>query len=128
MKTYLIITLLLTLTASQTVVCPQGKTYVKFSKMNGGKGANEEQFIVFDGNEKVYASPEFVPMELQTFEICLPSTANNQYTLEVIDTYGDSWYPGAWMMAQGIYGNAFFKTFMAESSSESSSSLPIPLR
>ena len=49
----------------------------------------------------------------------MTSSTNNQYTLKLIDSYGDSWQSGSYLTIYGKYGNAVFKNYMTELSEES---------
>ena len=51
-------------------------------------------------------------------EICLTATTNNQYTLTVKDSYGDSWSSGSWIAIYGNNDNMVFKGYLVSSSSE----------
>lgn len=43
-------------------------------------------------------------------DYCLPSTVHSQYTLQLLDSYGDGWTASTWIEIVGEYGNVFFKT------------------
>ena len=47
-------------------------------------------------------------------EVCLSGSTNHQYTLEMSDTYGDSWSDGAWIKFESINGNVIYKAMMTE--------------
>ena len=78
--------------------------------------ASEESFKIFTGTEEVYASPAFENASLRELETCLPDTTNQQYTLTLYDSYGDSWGTGAYLELRSINGNQIFKTMMLEGS------------
>ena len=81
--------------------------------------SSEESFSISNSTDVIVQSITFTDNELQTFEYCLPSTQNNQYTLKLIDSYGDSWTSGAWLEVRGIYDNTVFKNMMTEGYKES---------
>ena len=56
--------------------------------------------------------------ELQASEFCIDPTTNNQYTLKMKDSYGDSWSSGSWISIEGIYGNIVYKGFLTDSREE----------
>ena len=60
----------------------------------------------------LYTSPEFAINEERTLETCLTTSTNSQYTIELIDSYGDSWTEGSYLTIYGAYGNAVFKNYM----------------
>ena len=91
---------------------------MKFIKNSGSSYANEESFEVYDGSTLLYTSPTFANNEERTIEECLTSSTNNQYTLRLIDSYGDCWYSKSYLRVYGQYGNAVFKNFMTASDEE----------
>ena len=76
--------------------------------------ASEESFKIFAGTEEVYVSPAFENGSLRKLETFLPDTTNQQYTLTLYDSYGDSWGTGAYLELRGINGNRVFTTMMLE--------------
>ena len=99
------------------ITCNAGETYFKFVKYSG-MYANEETFRIYDGNVLLYTSPTLVSSEPRTIEECLTSSTNNQYSLQLIDAYGDSWSSPAYLEIVGEYGNVFFNArFLAFSQS-----------
>ena len=94
--------------------CSSGQTYVKFVKICGGSYAYEESFEVYSGSTLLYTSPTFANNEERTIEKCLTSTTNDQYTVKMIDGYGDSWYDGAYLAIYGVSGNVVFKSFLTD--------------
>ena len=68
-----------------------GETYVKFVKKCGVSAASQESFEVYSGSSLLYTSPAFANNEERTIEQCLTSSTNNQYTLKLLDSYGDAW-------------------------------------
>ena len=76
--------------------------------------ANEESFKVYNGATLLYTSPTFATNEVRTIEQCLSSSTNNQYTLQLSDSYGDSWSSLAFLTIYGEYGNVFFKATMTD--------------
>ena len=98
--------------------CSSGQTYVKFVKICGSSYAYEESFEVYSGSTLLYTSPTFADNGERTIEQCLTSSTNNQYTLKLIDSYGDSWYDGAYLAIYGVSGNLVFKNMLTTSKEE----------
>ena len=48
----------------------------------------------------------------------MTSSTNNQYTLELLDSYGDSWTSGSYLTIYGESNNVVFKNFLTASSEE----------
>ena len=48
----------------------------------------------------------------------MTSSTNNQYTLELLDSYGDSWTSGSYLTIYGESNNVVFKNFLTTSSEE----------
>ena len=92
---------------------------MKFIKKCGSSYASEESFKVYSGSTLLYTGDGFANSETRTIEQCLTTSTNNQYTVEMIDSYGDSWSSGAYLEIYGQYGNKVFKNFLADSSQES---------
>ena len=94
------------------------------------KNANyysEESVVILSGTTSIYTSPAFTS-GTNTFEACLTATTNNQYTMQLKDSYGDSWSSGAWVEIRGLYDNIFFKgTIVAASMEEYSLSMYYPV-
>ena len=80
--------------------------------------ANEESYQILNGATILKTSAAFTNSELRTDEYCLTPTTNNQYTFKIIDSYGDSWYAGAWVSVAGMYGNVVLKTTLVEKRQE----------
>ena len=99
--------------------CASDEVYVKFTKKSGANYANEESYQVYSGSTLLVTSPTFVNNEERTVESCLTATTNNQYTLLLKDSYGDSWTTGSWLKAEGKYGNVVFRAMMVAGSEES---------
>ena len=118
MMKFFIASLLLISIAFSDITCSSGQTYVKFTKKCGASWATEEKFEIYSGGTKIYTSPTFANSETRVIEQCLTASTNNQYELKMIDTYGDSWYAGAWLMVEGPYGNRIFKNFLTSSTEE----------
>ena len=83
-----------------------------------GSWASEESFVISAGGTTAYTSPTLTNSETRTLEVCLPSSTNSQYSLEMKDSYGDSWTDGGWIELYGINGNMAFKGMMVESRTE----------
>ena len=80
--------------------------------------AYEESFKVYSGSTLLYTGTNFANYETRTIERCLTTSTNNQYTVEMIDSYGDSWYNGASLAIYGKHGNVVFKNFMVDKRKE----------
>ena len=91
---------------------------MKFIKKCGSSWASEESFKVYSGSTLLYTGTGFANSETRTIEQCLTTSTNNQYTVEMIDSYGDSWYSGAYLAIYGQYGNIVFKNFLADARKE----------
>ena len=96
------------------LTCSSGQTYVKFVKKCGSSWASEESFKVYDGSTLLYTGSNFANSETRTIEQCLPSSTNNQYTVELIDSYGDSWCAGSYLSIFGRFGNVIFKNMLVD--------------
>ena len=99
--------------------CSTGEVYAKFTKQSGANYASEESYEVYSGSTLLASSPTFVNNELRETEVCLTVSTNNQYTLLLKDSYGDSWTTGSWLKVTGANGNVVFKVMMIASSQES---------
>ena len=104
--------------AVSDLTCTTGQTYVKFTKYSTNY-ATEESWEVYNGSTKEYTSPTLVNLQYRTVEVCLPAAVNNQYTLKLKDSYGDSWTAGSWLQAEGLYGNIAFRTYLTAAREES---------
>ena len=104
--------------------CSADKTYVKFSKVNKSY-ADEESFILKDGNTVLYTSPLLVSNQLYETEVCVTTSTNDMYTIQYDDDYGDGWTPGAYLTIYGEYGNVFFKSLIHGSWSTESYSISL---
>ena len=91
---------------------------MKFIKKCGSSWASEESFKVYSGSTLLYTGTGFANSETRTIEQCLTTSTNNQYTVELIDSYGDSWYNGAYLAVYGIAGNAVFKNTLVDDDKE----------
>ena len=80
--------------------------------------ASEESFKILSGSTVAYTSPTLVDSQVRTLEVCLPASTNSQYSLEMNDSFGDSWTDGGWIEVYGINGNMAFKGMMAEGRTE----------
>ena len=92
---------------------------MKFVKKCGSSWASEESFKVYDGSTLLYTGSNFANSETRTIEQCLPSSTNNQYTVELIDSYGDSWCAGSYLSIFGRFGNVIFKNMLVDPNQES---------
>ena len=91
---------------------------MKFVKNNPSSWASEESFKVYSGSTLLYTSPEFANSEVRTIEQCLATSTNNQYSIELLDSYGDSWTSGSYLTIFGENENVVFKNFLTASSQE----------
>ena len=80
--------------------------------------ANEESYKILNGTAELLTSPGFSDNNQATNEYCIDGTTNNQYTLRLIDSFGDSWSSGAWVSVAGIYGNVVLKAVMTGGATE----------
>ena len=80
--------------------------------------ANEESYKILNGTAELLTSPGFSDNNQTTNEYCIDGTTNNQYTLRLIDSFGDSWSSGAWVSVAGIYGNVVLKAVMTGGATE----------
>ena len=91
---------------------------MKFIKKCGSSWASEESFKVYSGSTLLYTGTGFANSETRTIEQCLTTSTNNQYTIEMLDSYGDSWYNGAYLAVYGKSGNAVFKNTLVDDDKE----------
>ena len=98
---------------SAALVCQNGQNYIKIIKKSSTSAA-EESFTISDGSTVLVQSVTFTNNAEQTFEYCVTQNTNSQYSLEMKDSWGDSWTNGSYMEIRGIYDNVFFKNFMAD--------------
>ena len=91
---------------------------MKFVKKTGMYYANEESFQIYDGSTLLYTSPTFANNDIREIEQCISTTTNNQYKIDLLDSYGDSWYTGAFLTIFGQYGNTVFKNMLTDARKE----------
>ena len=103
--------------ATATLTCTTGQVYMKVSKKSMF-WASEEAYEIWGNGAKVAENPTLANNELRETEFCVAATSNNQYTLKMKDTYGDSWTAGSWISIEGIYGNIAYKGFLTHNSLE----------
>ena len=80
--------------------------------------AGQESFEVYSGSILLYDASGFTNGETRTIEQCLTATSNNQYSLMLLNSFGNSWYSGSHLTIYGKYGNIVFKNFLSDSSYE----------
>ena len=97
--------------------CSSNQVYTKITKKTGYY-ANEESFKIYSGSTEVYTSPSLTNSEERVIEVCLSASTNYQYSLEMTDSYGDSWSDGAWIKFESINGNVVYKAMMTAGSSQ----------
>ena len=93
------------------ITCQPNQVYVKVCKKSTSY-SSEEVYEIYNGETLLVTSPAIPDNTLHTAEYCLEASTNSQYTIKLVDTYGDSWSAGAHLYIQGIYGNTVFKNFM----------------
>ena len=103
--------------ALSTMECTAGQTYMKFTKYSTYY-ANEETWEIYDGSTKIYTSPVLANSQYRIIETCLSSSTNDQYTLKLKDSYGDSWSAGSVLFVDGLYGNVMFKGYLTDNNEE----------
>ena len=91
---------------------------MKFVKKTGMYYANEESFKIYDGSTLLYTSPTFANNDIREIEQCISATTNNQYKIDLLDSYGDSWSAGALLTIFGQYGNTVFKNMLTDARKE----------
>ena len=100
-----------------TLTCENGQVYFSVTKKCMSWGT-EESYKILNGATVLKTSAAFANNEQRTDEYCLQATTNNQYKFQLIDSYGDSWFAGAWVSVAGIYGNVVFKGYLTEKRQE----------
>ena len=108
----ILVTSLIAIIAS-SLDCSSSQVYTKITKKTGSF-SSEESFRIYSGSTVVYTSPSFTDSDEREIEVCLSASTNHQYTLEMIDSYGDSWADGAWIKFESINGNVMYKGMMTE--------------
>ena len=96
---------------STAVVCSDQENWVKIIKQNRNH-ATEESVHIYDGTRILYTSPPQVIDQLYSIDYCLEKTVNDQYTISLVDSYGDSWTNGAYLEVHGPYENIVFKGYL----------------
>ena len=71
--------------------CSDTENYVKAIKQSR-RYAEEESYEIKSGSTTVAESITLTSQALQTFEYCVPKNTNDQYTVVMKDSYGDSWF------------------------------------
>ena len=67
----------------------------------------------------LYASYDQNPSDPSSIELCLPTATNNQYTIKLLPSSGNSWPDGSYVTLYGKYGNVVFKNFLSGTIAES---------
>ena len=96
---------------STAVVCSDQENWVKIIKQNRNH-ATEESVQIYGGTQILYSSPPQVIDQLYSIDYCLEKTVNDQYTISLVDSYGDSWTNGAYLEVHGPYENIVFKGYL----------------
>ena len=97
--------------------CTADQNYVRILKVSKSSAA-EESFQVLAGSATLIQSITLTDNEAQTFEYCIAKRSNSQYTLQMKDSYGDSWTTGSYIEIRGKYDNIFFKNYMIDKTRE----------
>ena len=100
--------------SARSVSCSGSRVYAKFVKKTLS-WASEESWQVLGGSLTLYSSPSLGDSQTYTIETCLTATSNHQFTLRMMDSYGDSWSNGAWLEIYGVNDNLALKVMMTES-------------
>ena len=100
-----------------SVSCSDGQVYVRFVKKTEHY-SSEESWQLLSGSSTIYTSPSLKNSQTRTIETCLTATTNNQYTLKMKDSFGDSWSNGAWLEIYGVNDNLALKVMMTEKREE----------
>ena len=109
-------------------LCDTGKTYARFY-MVCKSYCTEQSFTISSGETVVYTSGPFVNNEISDTNDCLTSSSNDQYTLKLSDSFGDSWASGSYLAIYGEYGNIFFKGYLlSDSNDELTLSMHYPIK
>ena len=80
--------------------------------------ASEESFRILYGNTVLVTSSAFSDNQLVEYEYCLPDIQDSVYTIEFLDSGGDSWSAGSWLHILGSESNSVFKGTMIDASRE----------
>ena len=107
----LVFVLLVVIFPCFSISCDSTKVYLNVTKQSKS-WASEESYEIWGNGVRLVQSPSLTNNELQAFEYCINATSNNQYTLKMKDSYGDSWAAGSWISIEGIYGNRVYKGFL----------------
>lgn len=110
--------LLIVSLVTSTLTCASNQDYIRVSKTSTS-WASEESFKIYANSQVVRESDTFVNSSTQEFEYCISGGTNSQYTLELNDSFGDSWTSGSHITFFGLYNNAFFKGYIVASRTES---------
>ena len=90
---------------------------------------DEQSFNITSSDTVLYASSIFTNYEIYDTNACLVSSSNDQYTLKLADSFGDSWTAGSYLTIYGEYGNVFYKGYPVAKFDESITlSLHYPIR
>ena len=82
--------------------CSSTEVYAKITKKTT-LFAIEESFNIFAGSTLVYSSPSLTNSDERVLDVCLPVSSNSQYTLEMVDDYGDSWAGSRWRVLMEMW-------------------------
>ena len=83
-----------------------------------GSDAQDESFRIWGDDTILYTSPPFASSTTVTLNQCLPTTTNNQYRLQMLDSQGNSWSYDSVLQIEGVYGNIVFKYYMSTNQEE----------
>ena len=76
---------------------------MKFLRKTSYSYSFEETFKIYVGSTLLFTSSTCPNNDICTTEQCVTSSTNNQYTLKLIDSYGDSWQSGSYLTIYGKY-------------------------
>ena len=109
-------------------LCNTGETYVRFY-MVCKNWCNEQSLNILSGSDVLYTSPTYMSSEISDTNTCISTATNDQYSLSLSDSFGDSWTSGSYLTIYGEYGNVFFKGYLIDRYSETYSlSLFYPIK
>ena len=112
---FLSLDLFLVVIVNCKLFCPLGQTYMRFLKRSGDLEASDEIFQIYQGSTLLYRDSGVTNNEVRISEQCFASSANDQYQVELFGSNGNSWHSGSSLTIYGMYGNAVFKSFLADS-------------
>ena len=73
------------------------------------QNADEESFKIYSESTLLFTSPSLSDNHVLVLEQCLTASPNYQYTIELLDSVGNGWSDGSFLMVVGKNGNVAFK-------------------